>query len=183
VKFPARLRVTLSWEPGRPSRLDRHSFGEGGSLTGEGWRDFPLTKGGVCLALNPSTRGVRLYRPAARAPGEVTEWSNVHDWKSCVLERVPRVRIPPSPPCFAPEELRMARPCYAKPTQGTASRRASEAWRRALRSLGVAGRSTLTFPATLLHVLRLLASKWQRSGSPLEIGSILRTVPSYSTSS
>src|SRR5689334_25384235 len=30
-------------------------------------------------------------------PGEVTEWPKVHDWKSCVPARVPRVRIPPSP--------------------------------------------------------------------------------------
>jgi hypothetical protein len=36
----------------------------------------------------------------ARAPGEVTEWPKVHDWKSCVPARVPRVRIPPSPLVF-----------------------------------------------------------------------------------
>ena len=30
--------------------------------------------------------------------GEVTEWPIVHPWKGCVLETVPRVRIPPSPP-------------------------------------------------------------------------------------
>ena len=29
--------------------------------------------------------------------GEMSEWSKVHDWKSCVPERVPRVRIPLSP--------------------------------------------------------------------------------------
>ena len=28
----------------------------------------------------------------------MTEWPKVHDWKSCVLARVPRVRIPLSPP-------------------------------------------------------------------------------------
>ena len=33
-----------------------------------------------------------------RLTGEVTERPKVHDWKSCVSERVPRVRIPPSPP-------------------------------------------------------------------------------------
>ena len=27
----------------------------------------------------------------------MTEWPKVHDWKSCVLARVPRVRIPLSP--------------------------------------------------------------------------------------
>src|ERR1700677_5107209 len=27
----------------------------------------------------------------------MTEWSKVHDWKSCVPARVPRVRIPLSP--------------------------------------------------------------------------------------
>lgn len=30
--------------------------------------------------------------------GEVAEWSNAHDSKSCVPVRVPGVRIPPSPP-------------------------------------------------------------------------------------
>ena len=30
--------------------------------------------------------------------GEVAEWSNVLDSKSSVLSKVPRVRIPPSPP-------------------------------------------------------------------------------------
>lgn len=29
--------------------------------------------------------------------GEVSEWSNEHAWKVCILERVSRVRIPPSP--------------------------------------------------------------------------------------
>ena len=29
--------------------------------------------------------------------GEMSEWSKVHDWKSCVPEMVPRVRIPLSP--------------------------------------------------------------------------------------
>jgi hypothetical protein len=33
-------------------------------------------------------------------PGEMTEWSKVHDWKSCVRATVPRVRIPLSPPRF-----------------------------------------------------------------------------------
>ncbi len=28
----------------------------------------------------------------------MTEWPKVHDWKSCELARVPRVRIPLSPP-------------------------------------------------------------------------------------
>ena len=27
----------------------------------------------------------------------MSEWSKVHAWKACVLERVPRVRIPLSP--------------------------------------------------------------------------------------
>ncbi len=41
------------------------------------------------------------------ALGEVTEWLKVHDWNSCVLERVPWVRIPPSPPkcCNVQNEL------------------------------------------------------------------------------
>jgi hypothetical protein len=35
---------------------------------------------------------------ALATPGEMTEWPKVHDWKSCVPARVPRVRIPLSPP-------------------------------------------------------------------------------------
>src|SRR5580693_4618775 len=31
----------------------------------------------------------------------MTEWSRVHDWKSCVPVRVPRVRIPLSPQRFS----------------------------------------------------------------------------------
>jgi hypothetical protein len=38
--------------------------------------------------------------------GEVAEWSNVHDWKSCESARVPRVRIPPSPPLSSNNEAR-----------------------------------------------------------------------------
>jgi hypothetical protein len=30
--------------------------------------------------------------------GEVSEWLKEHAWKVCILERVSRVRIPPSPP-------------------------------------------------------------------------------------
>src|SRR3989338_11197711 len=38
--------------------------------------------------------------------GEVAEWSNAHDSKSCIPERVSRVRIPPSPPiCKFPSML------------------------------------------------------------------------------
>ena len=29
--------------------------------------------------------------------GEVSEWLKEHAWKVCILERVSRVRIPPSP--------------------------------------------------------------------------------------
>ena len=45
----------------------------------------------------PST-GVHNTRGSARfPPGEVAEWSKAPHWKCGVLERVPRVRIPPSP--------------------------------------------------------------------------------------
>jgi hypothetical protein len=37
-------------------------------------------------------------------PGEVAEWSIVPDSKSGVPARVPRVRIPPSPPFFPYQE-------------------------------------------------------------------------------
>jgi hypothetical protein len=34
--------------------------------------------------------------------GEVSEWLKEHAWKVCILERVSRVRIPPSPPSTKP---------------------------------------------------------------------------------
>jgi hypothetical protein len=37
--------------------------------------------------------------------GEMAEWLKAHAWKACVLERVPRVRIPVSPP-FTFQKLR-----------------------------------------------------------------------------
>ena len=37
--------------------------------------------------------------------GEVTEWPIVHPWKGCVLETEPRVRIPPSPPLSAAQQI------------------------------------------------------------------------------
>src|SRR6516164_1922489 len=30
----------------------------------------------------------------------MAEWLKAHAWKACILERVSRVRIPVSPPCF-----------------------------------------------------------------------------------
>ena len=35
--------------------------------------------------------------------GEVSEWLKEHAWKVCILERVSRVRIPPSPQDFITE--------------------------------------------------------------------------------
>ncbi len=32
-----------------------------------------------------------------KVEGEVSEWLKEHAWKVCILERVSRVRIPPSP--------------------------------------------------------------------------------------
>ncbi len=48
---------------------------------------------------------IAVFRPAC---GEVVEWSKAHAWKACVRLRVPRVRIPPSPPnrvAFEPAAL------------------------------------------------------------------------------
>jgi hypothetical protein len=59
-----------------------------------------------CVESSESFLFKRMSREA-RAPGEVTEWPKVHDWKSCVPARVPRVRIPPSP--LVPTEQRAAR--------------------------------------------------------------------------
>ena len=36
--------------------------------------------------------------PVCSMIGEMREWLNRHDWKSCVRENVPWVRIPLSPP-------------------------------------------------------------------------------------
>jgi hypothetical protein len=47
--------------------------------------------------------------------GEMAEWLKAHAWKACVLERVPRVRIPVSPPLLpqlyvtAPQPNRLIR--------------------------------------------------------------------------
>ena len=57
-----------------------------------------LTRVGCGLCLAASTDGRLVLREARQHPGEVAEWSNVRDWKSRVVERLPRVRIPPSPP-------------------------------------------------------------------------------------
>lgn len=39
-----------------------------------------------------------LRAPHQESSGQVSEWSNEHAWKVCVLATVPRVRIPPCPP-------------------------------------------------------------------------------------
>ena len=52
--------------------------------------------------------------------GEVAEWSNVPDSKSGVLSKVPRVRIPPSPPSqYVLQGFLEARyPCYQSHSSG-----------------------------------------------------------------
>jgi hypothetical protein len=99
--------------------------------------------------------------------GEVTEWSKVHDWKSCVPARVPRVRIPPSPPLFLGRFAfpRLDPPCTfpapsGAPTSGIASlsgasgprpSRSTDSWdgRRLLHPLP---RFTTLFPANPVAV-------------------------------
>ena len=71
------------------------------------------------------TRGITLCWPFAHRPaalrsrqsdtGEVAEWSNAHDWKSCVVARQPRVRIPPSPPVFPYQEPLGLRLFFCRP--------------------------------------------------------------------
>ena len=53
-----------------------------------------------CPPRTPERFAPRRTARCARDPaaGEMTEWPKVHDWKSCVPARVPRVRIPLSPP-------------------------------------------------------------------------------------
>jgi hypothetical protein len=48
----------------------------------------------------PSLKSFEIYY--ALIYGEMSEWFKEHAWKACVLERVPRVRIPLSPPYFEP---------------------------------------------------------------------------------
>ena len=43
---------------------------------------------------------VRAFPQDAFPDGEMAEWLKAHAWKACILERVSRVRIPVSPPCF-----------------------------------------------------------------------------------
>ncbi len=71
----------------------------------------------------PSSRDVPVINRGIEAPGEVAEWSNVRDWKSRVPARVPRVRIPPSPPlrlrrngglCTAKRRSRSRKGCLQK---------------------------------------------------------------------
>ena len=51
----------------------------------------------VTVGSNPTLSAIHL---AHGRGGEVTEWSKVHDWKSCVaFIALPWVRIPLSPPC------------------------------------------------------------------------------------
>ena len=46
----------------------------------------------------PRTDEVTGSNPVCSMAGEMREWLNRHDWKSCVRESVPWVRIPLSPP-------------------------------------------------------------------------------------
>ncbi len=64
-----------------------------------------------------SARIARFDRPDTRNPGEVAEWSNVPDSKSGVRERLPWVRIPPSPPRLAFRSLHGASKSAPKPRQ------------------------------------------------------------------
>ncbi len=70
-------------------------------------------------------------------PGEMTEWPKVHDWKSCVLARVPRVRIPLSPPNRSTPPAAQSHAAWglASGAVTPASRRCSRvAWRSCRRS-------------------------------------------------
>src|SRR6187551_93502 len=53
------------------------------------------------LCSDPSTVGEVRFG-GRQEQGEVAEWSNARAWKARELERVPGVRIPPSPPIFPP---------------------------------------------------------------------------------
>src|SRR5579863_8311195 len=58
-------------------------------------KNYSEGKGGCCIFAPPATGlgcGSARYRS-----GEVSEWLKEHAWKVCILERVSRVRIPPSP--------------------------------------------------------------------------------------
>ncbi len=75
---------------------------QGRKVARGGWAGFYIDPGSASRLISaPSSFLSVAPRLPDKTPGEVTEWSNVHDWKSCVRETVPRVRIPPSPPFFA----------------------------------------------------------------------------------
>jgi hypothetical protein len=58
--------------------------------------------------------------------GEVSEWLKEHAWKVCILERVSRVRIPPSPQVFiiAPAAYTAGFLCAADGTSSLPAKRA-----------------------------------------------------------
>src|SRR5690606_32246763 len=87
---------------------NRQEDGQGPLPPGSGQRHRSLRRSRPAPGRPPV---LTLYRPQrscyhARRPGELPEWSNGTDSKSVVPARVPRVRIPGSPPDEA------IRPCY-----------------------------------------------------------------------
>lgn len=93
-----RMGTVAPW----PARRDGHGVAKAGGRAGR-----PRNAGGAQFRVDP--REARRFSAPLRqtttasssrrmTPGEVTEWSNVRDWKSRVRATVPGVRIPPSPP-------------------------------------------------------------------------------------
>src|SRR5262245_39687466 len=70
----------------------------------------------ACAIIRCSTarKPLILKRPApserSESRGEMSEWLKEHAWKACVGETLPWVRIPLSPPAFAPSALRLGQP-------------------------------------------------------------------------
>src|SRR5262249_31922029 len=65
----------------------------------------------IKVKIRVAAGNLRFREVHVKAPscaGEVAEWSMAHAWKACLRETVTWVRIPLSPPPYAPSELRVA---------------------------------------------------------------------------
>ena len=92
----------------------------------------------------------------AQLLGEVAEWPNVTDSKSVVLERVPGVRIPPSPPLGA-AQLTIRRSW--KRDENLFDGRSERDWRWGTEGGRLAMRRSLTNPSFSANLIRLACHK------------------------
>ncbi len=107
---------------------------------------------------------VRICSSASQ--GEVTEWPIVHPWKGCVLETVPRVRIPPSPPGFVRNLFRRTKPVPAYRREA-GRHQAPQNYARASQPVVDSNPSRGLFRSAKHPVLLAKASEAKRSGTSI----------------